>query len=803
VRFCNPSILKVYDKRRLLTSETVTISSAWAFTLGYGHDANGHLAATTYPDERIVGYAPNALGQPTQAGAYATGATYYPDGAVESYTFGNGLIHTMTENTRDLPGRVTDAYGSTAVHDDGYDYDPDADVAAITDYTTGSLGDRNMTYDGLDRLKEADSPMFGGDDKAIYTYDALDNLLTARVGSGTSYGYVYGGLNRLAQLTNATTGAVVNSYTYNAQGDLATKNSQTYQFDMADRLRGAPALGSYLYDAAGRRVQKTEAVSGRVLESMYDKAGQLVFQWEPATQNGTDYIYLGDTLVARVVGNNSQVTGNIDGAPTAASPSVGGWACSTGLTQSITVEMFVGGPSGGGGTLIGSYTANQPSEPAVATSCHTSGANYRFSIPLATATRSQDAGEPIYMYGVSPVGNSNAALSNSGVYTVPANAGAPVAPASISVPASSSTGNITVSWSSSSGATSYVLQRQMNGGSWTQVYSGSATSAAFSGLTNGTYVYQVHACNSAGCSAFSTSGALTVALIPVAPASISVPASSYSASFGVSWPASANASSYTLERSVNGGGWGVLYNGSATSDTVTVSASGTYKYEVAACSAAGCSGYTVSGNVAVTLPPSAAPTLSGPSSSVSGTYTLSWTAITGATRYQLNQNGNGTVTTPYNGGGGSWSSSSLGDGTYDYQVFACNAAGCGPGSNVVAVGVLLVPGAPSYMTAPRSVNYPGNSWSLAIAPVAGASSYNLRRTDTSTGAATVLSNVGSNPTDYTYQGVYQYAGQACNASGCSGWTNAANTTTVVCKAPSGGALQKPAAGTVRPDVGCQ
>jgi YD repeat-containing protein len=297
-----------HDKRRLLTSETVTIPNAPSFNLGYGYDGNGHLTTTTYPDGRSVGYAPNAVGQATQAGPYATGATYYPDDAIASYTYGNGLVHTMAENARQLPSRVTDSYGGTSVHDDGYVYDGDGDVGTITDYTAGSTGNRSMSYDGLDRLKEADSPMFGGDDKAVYAYDVLDNLSTARVGTGISYGYHYDTGNHLQEMTNTTNGAVVNSYSYDAQGNLASKNTQGYQFDMANRLRNASGLASYLYDAAGRRVQKAETGSGRLLDAMYSEAGQLMFQWEPTTQNVTDYIYLGDSLVARVVATKTPVT---------------------------------------------------------------------------------------------------------------------------------------------------------------------------------------------------------------------------------------------------------------------------------------------------------------------------------------------------------------------------------------------------------------------------------------------------------------------------------------------------------------
>ena len=38
----------------------------------------------------------------------------------------------------------------------------------------GNRGNRDMTYDGLDRLTATTSPMFGTG--AVYAYDVLDNL---------------------------------------------------------------------------------------------------------------------------------------------------------------------------------------------------------------------------------------------------------------------------------------------------------------------------------------------------------------------------------------------------------------------------------------------------------------------------------------------------------------------------------------------------------------------------------------------------------------------------------------------------
>src|SRR3546814_15723346 len=65
--------------------------------VGYGYDALGHLSRHTYPKGLAIDYAPNALGQPTQAGNYATGVEYSPNGAIERFTYGTGIVHTRPE----------------------------------------------------------------------------------------------------------------------------------------------------------------------------------------------------------------------------------------------------------------------------------------------------------------------------------------------------------------------------------------------------------------------------------------------------------------------------------------------------------------------------------------------------------------------------------------------------------------------------------------------------------------------------------------------------------------------------------
>lgn len=282
-----------YNKRRLPTSERMQWGSI-DWSIGYSYNANGHPASQTYPDNHAVSFMPNALGQPTRAGAYATGVSYFPNGAIKQFTYGNGIVHTLSQNVRQLPDTSRDAYGTTEVLDDGYDYDENANVAAISDGLAGARGNRTMTYDGLDRLSSTTSPMYGTTG-ASYTYDVLDNLKTVKA-PGRDYTYVYDTAWRLTNVTNTVGGASVIGLGYDAQGNLANKNGVLYTFDHGNRLRSASGgLGTYVYDGHGRRVQDFTNASKY---SLYSQAGQLVFASDSRKAEWTNYVYLGGSLVA-------------------------------------------------------------------------------------------------------------------------------------------------------------------------------------------------------------------------------------------------------------------------------------------------------------------------------------------------------------------------------------------------------------------------------------------------------------------------------------------------------------------------
>lgn len=290
-----------YNRRRLLTSESLSQANWYTWSTTYEYDSLGNLNRQVYPTGLAVDYAPNALGQQTRAGSFASNASYFPNGALKQFTYGNGLVYTMTQNARQLPMRST----SAGVNDLGYRYDANANISQILDHLRGTSFDRTMAYDDLDRLTAVGSASFGGDHWHRLTYDALDNIRSWKLGGVKDYAdYSYDAQNRLTQVCNSL-GASVMNLSYDPQGNLQSRNAQSYEFDFGNRLRSVPGIERYRYDGLGRRVQTTTQNDARTTLWMYNRAGQMMFSsdWDgPSYQHQKihDMVYLAGSLIATV-----------------------------------------------------------------------------------------------------------------------------------------------------------------------------------------------------------------------------------------------------------------------------------------------------------------------------------------------------------------------------------------------------------------------------------------------------------------------------------------------------------------------
>lgn len=201
-------------------------------------------------------------------------------------------------------------------------------------------------------------------------------------------------------------------------------------------------------------------------------------------------------------------------------------------------------------------------------------------------------------YGVRPALNLSSSLLVSdstdadGCYTVVfAGTITPPAPATITVSSAITAGDsIAVSWGAVSGADSYTLERSANGGGFTQIYSGTATSYTDTALATWSKVqYRVASVKDNVSSDWTTSVERTIEAkepeptAPSTPETITVPALTAGESATITWAGVSNVAGYALQRSVDGASYMTVYRGENTSYNDTVgSAWLTVQYRVCA-----------------------------------------------------------------------------------------------------------------------------------------------------------------------------------------------------------------------------
>ncbi len=276
------------------------IAAPQTFTFNWDYDANGHLNQLTYPDGVAVAYNPNALGEPTQVGSYATGISYQPTGAIGGFTYGNGIVHTQTFNTRNLPATRQDA----GVMKDVYTYDANGNITGIADQQE-NISLRNMSYDNLDRLITTNAPNMWG--SASYSYDALDNIRVSNVGSNSVTRNYEAATNRLIALQTASG---TTNISYDVQGNVSMRGAQGFVFDQGNRLKSATGKADYIYDGLGRRTRISQ-IDGTTKLQIYSKEGQLLYGVQtggPNPGNATRYIYLAKREIAEDKSQNGSTS---------------------------------------------------------------------------------------------------------------------------------------------------------------------------------------------------------------------------------------------------------------------------------------------------------------------------------------------------------------------------------------------------------------------------------------------------------------------------------------------------------------
>lgn len=299
-------------KGRLTRSEDVSTTGTVTSAIAYAYDELGREKSTT---RQIDGYSYTTQGTYTPFGAPET--LTYPDGEVLSYSYDAGgqvrrVVGTQDAITRTyvssllydaalLPTQITYGVGgvtndrgyhaptlrlsrlrsytsTTVLQDLGYEHDAVDNVTVIYDNLAvpARSRDQKFTYDVLDRLTRAEGP-YG---IKTYSYNAIGNILT-KEGVTYSYGATAQTCNRLMpHAVTATSDGL--SYRYDCNGNLVDDVERTFVWDPDDRPTSITRAGtdttSFVYNSAGERIKKLSpsGVITRYAGNFEDRPGENV-----------------------------------------------------------------------------------------------------------------------------------------------------------------------------------------------------------------------------------------------------------------------------------------------------------------------------------------------------------------------------------------------------------------------------------------------------------------------------------------------------------------------------------------------
>ncbi|MGO8672052.1 MAG: fibronectin type III domain-containing protein, partial [Capsulimonadaceae bacterium] len=364
---------------------------------------------------------------------------------------------------------------------------------------------------------------------------------------------------------------------------------------------------------------------------------------------------------------------------------------------------------------------------------------------------------------------------------------APAAPTGLTATAGNS--QVALSWTASTGSTSYNVYRgTATGGEGSTAIATGITGTAYTntGLTNGTtYFYKVAGINAGGTSPLSTEASATPE--PPAPAApTGLTATAGNAQVALAWTASTGATTYNVYRGTATGGesaTAIATGITGASYTNTGLTNGTtYFYKVAGVNGGGTSPLSNEASATPEPPIPAAPT--GLTATAGNSQVaLSWTASTGATTYNLYRGtatGAEAATAIVTGiTGVTYTNMSLTNGVkYFYKVAALNGGGTSPQSNEAsATPEPPIPSTPAGLTATASNAQVALAWTAST----GATTYNLYR-GTATGAEAATAIVtGITGTTYTNMSLtngttYFFKVAAVNGGGTSPQSNEASAT---------------------------
>ena len=367
-----------------------------------------------------------------------------------------------------------------------YTYTVDNRIASVkvTNLSANGVANqsRTTTYaytkhpNGLLATETVDGPIAGTADRIVYSHDNFGNLTSVQNGLNHTITYAsYDALGRPGRVTGAN--GEITEFTYDARGRLITSR---------DWVNGAWQTTTLAYNAAGL-VSTVQKPDGQVRTYEYDAARRLIREYEPSAPGvyaRKRYTYNNASLVTRIDTENAVPPASAPAVSAPPTSSNGAYTVSWGTVSDTTAYRLEERFNGGGWAEV-----------------HNGGGNSKaFS------------GKPIGTFGYRARACNNEGCS---AYSSVANVevtqlGPPAAPTLTQPYGYNYGGSYNVVWGAVAGATGYRLEENKNGGAWTEVYAGGATTVGRTKNVSADFSYRAKACNAAGCGNYSAIRTVTV-----------------------------------------------------------------------------------------------------------------------------------------------------------------------------------------------------------------------------------------------------------------------------------------------------
>jgi RHS repeat-associated protein len=300
-----------YNALNMLTDEDLSFDG-FIYRTDYAYNTSGFLTSQKFPSGDTVAFAPNGLGQATQANAgigkdYLTNVTYHVNGALRAWDRSNQM---RLETWLDAGQRISteqykDQSPTTSHMLYTYAYTRRSQLSTVYDYSAGNTN-RNYQYDGLGRVRSGD---YNGVNNFVFAidYDPLGNMRYQRFGAAYTYAEtdannrlrrmrtnmgVWGGdLNVWNNWSHDPRGNVTSIGRLNMGYDLSDQPTSVSQFGSGSAWYNKTYTGSYAYDGHKRRVK--QVVDGKTIISVYGQNGSLLHRHNKSSGERTDFIRIG------------------------------------------------------------------------------------------------------------------------------------------------------------------------------------------------------------------------------------------------------------------------------------------------------------------------------------------------------------------------------------------------------------------------------------------------------------------------------------------------------------------------------